>query len=53
MPRIATSAALGGTAESLGGGKFANGAVTGAFVVMFNDMLHENRKAVDFTYSKK
>jgi hypothetical protein len=32
--RVAMSAAIGGTAEALGGGKFANGAVTGAYVMM-------------------
>ncbi|MFA5478200.1 MAG: hypothetical protein WC271_16030 [Bacteroidales bacterium] len=32
------AAALGGTAEALGGGKFANGAVTGAYVMMFNHL---------------
>jgi hypothetical protein len=32
------SAAIGGTAEALGGGKFANGAVTGAWVMMLNHM---------------
>ena len=32
------AAAIGGTAEKLGGGKFANGAVTGAYVRMFNHM---------------
>jgi len=39
--KVALSAALGGTAEALGGGKFANGAVTGAYVMMFNH-LQEN-----------
>jgi hypothetical protein len=29
---------IGGTAEALGGGKFANGAVTGAFVMAFNHL---------------
>ncbi|MCK9271842.1 MAG: hypothetical protein WC271_16040 [Bacteroidales bacterium] len=38
--KIALSAALGGTAEVLGGGKFANGAVTGAYVMMFNHLMH-------------
>jgi len=33
-------AAIGGTAESLGGGKFANGAVTGAFIGLFNHGMH-------------
>ena len=35
---IAVGATLGGTAEALGGGKFANGAITGAFVVLFNHL---------------
>ncbi|PKM18270.1 MAG: hypothetical protein CVV11_13160 [Gammaproteobacteria bacterium HGW-Gammaproteobacteria-15] len=35
--RIALSAIAGGTASKLSGGKFANGAVTGAFSRMFND----------------
>ena len=33
-------AAVGGTASILGGGKFADGAVTGAFAYLFNDLLH-------------
>jgi hypothetical protein len=36
--RIAISAAIGGTAEAMGGGKFANGAVTGAYVMALNHM---------------
>ncbi|NHQ94337.1 hypothetical protein GYK42_28635 [Janthinobacterium lividum] len=36
----AISAAAGGSASILGGGKFANGAVTGAFSYLFNDSLH-------------
>jgi len=39
--RIAISAAIGGTAEALGGGKFANGAVTGAYVMALNHMGHQ------------
>jgi hypothetical protein len=38
--QIAMSAVIGGTAEKLGGGKFANGAVTGAYVMMFNHLMH-------------
>ncbi len=42
--QVAMSAVIGGTAEKLGGGKpvrpgrggFANGAVTGAYVMIFN-----------------
>ena len=37
---IATNAVLGGTIDELGGGKFANGAITSAFSTMFNDMMH-------------
>ncbi len=47
--KVALNAAIGGTAEALGGGKpaspiragFANGAVTGAYVMMFNHLMHE------------
>ncbi len=39
--QIAMNAIIGGTAEKLGGGKFANGAVTGAYVMMFNHMGHQ------------
>jgi hypothetical protein len=41
--QVAMSAAIGGTAEKLGGGKFANGAVTGAYVMMFNHLHGEVR----------
>ena len=40
--KVAMSAIVGGTASELGGGKFANGAVTGAFVMMYNELGHEN-----------
>ena len=40
---IVTNAVLSGTVSELGGGKFANGAITGAFVVMFNDLMHKRR----------
>jgi hypothetical protein len=36
------AAVIGGTAASLGGGKFANGAVTGAFSRMFADASRES-----------
>ena len=39
--KVALSAALGGTAEALGGGKFVNVAITGAYVVLFNHLMHE------------
>ena len=37
----AMAATLGGTAETLGGGKFSNGAVTGAFVYLLNHAAHK------------
>jgi NlpC/P60 family len=38
------AAIVGGTAAELGGGKFANGAITGAFSRMFNDDGGKNIK---------
>lgn len=41
-------AIVGGTASALGGGKFANGAVSGAFTYMFNHNAHpDNRDWLD------
>ena len=37
---IVANAVLSGTVSEIGGGKFANGAITGAFAVMFNDLMH-------------
>ena len=37
---ITANAVLSGTVSELGGGKFANGAITGAYSIMFNDMMH-------------
>jgi hypothetical protein len=44
--KVSMSAVIGGTAEKLGGGKFANGAVTGAYVMMFNHLStqHQSQK---------
>ena len=39
---MAANAIVSGTAAELGGGKFANGAVTGAFSMMFNDFMHKD-----------
>jgi hypothetical protein len=39
--KVILSAVIGGTAEALGGGKFTNGAVTGAYVMMFNHLSHK------------
>ena len=38
---IAANAVLGGTVSEIGGGKFANGAITAAFSMMFNDLMHD------------
>ncbi|WP_373003651.1 RHS repeat domain-containing protein [Sulfurimonas sp.] len=38
---VAFSAALGGTISEMSGGSFANGAVAGAFIYMFNDAKHD------------
>jgi RHS repeat-associated protein len=35
--RVAAAAVLGGTAAELGGGKFANGAITAAFLRLYNE----------------
>lgn len=43
---IAGAAAIGGTAAAIGGGKFANGAVTGAFSYLFNYMSSRSREVV-------
>lgn len=37
---VSANAIIGGTASELGGGKFANGAITGAYVVLFNCLMH-------------
>ena len=41
----ATSAAVGGTISEIGGGKFANGAVTGAYNYLYNKWLHSKQEA--------
>lgn len=42
--RVALGVVVGGTVEEIGGGKFANGAVTGAFTVLYNEMMHNLTK---------
>jgi hypothetical protein len=44
--KVSMSAIIGGTAEKLGGGKFANGAVTGAYVMMFNHAMHGGDESI-------
>lgn len=43
VSKVLIGAAAGGTASKLGGGKFGNGALSGAMVVMFNDLMHEKK----------
>lgn len=38
--KTASSAVLGGTISEIGGGKFANGAISAAYSMMFNDIMH-------------
>lgn len=38
--QLVTNSILSGTAGEIGGGKFSNGAITGAFSYLFNDMMH-------------
>lgn len=41
--RVIAAATLGGTASKLSGGKFSNGAITGAFSRLFNDEVLEHQ----------
>ncbi|NLO50145.1 MAG: hypothetical protein GX103_03135 [Bacteroidales bacterium] len=41
--QLISAAAIGGTAASISGGKFANGAITGAYVVLFNHLMHQGQ----------
>jgi hypothetical protein len=41
--KVASSAVLGGTISEIGGGKFANGAVTGAYSMLFNELMHPKK----------
>ncbi|UTM58534.1 hypothetical protein L4174_006780 [Photobacterium sp. CCB-ST2H9] len=47
MGRVAAAAVLGGTGSALSGGKFENGAVTGAFSRLFNDEMHRESTIYD------
>lgn len=50
--KIAANAIISGTATELGGGKFANGAITGAFHMMFNDLMHPKRVEINHEQKK-
>ena len=41
--QLVTASVVGGTAAELGGGKFGNGAVTGAFTMLFNHMANSRK----------
>lgn len=42
---IIANSALSGIVDEIGGGKFANGAITGAFTILFNEMMHNGQQA--------
>jgi len=44
---------IGGTVSVIGGGKFANGAVTGSFTMLFNHLVQEVMEQVQNTLLKK
>ena len=52
--RIACNAVIGGTVSEIGGGKFANGAITSAFSMMFNGLMHQggNKRAARLGYEE-
>lgn len=39
--KVAANAMLGGIVSEIGGGKFACGAMMGAFTMMYNELMHE------------
>ena len=42
--KVGASAVLGGTIDEIGGGKFANGAITSAYGMMFNELQHDLKR---------
>ena len=53
MARTTIASVIGGTAAELGGGKFANGAVSGAFVHMFNaEAKYLSKKELDYSATR-
>jgi RHS repeat-associated protein len=49
--KLAASAVVGGTASVIGGGKFQNGAITGAFGYLFNEMGNNRQRGYGWTTS--
>ena len=50
--QLAVQCVVGGTISELGGGNFANGAVTAAFALMFNHLKHYIRKRTEISYKE-
>ena len=59
--KLLASSLISGTMDEIGGGKFANGAVTGAFTFLFNDYMHyrkvrmrqRTKRMVQFVFDDK
>jgi len=50
--QVSVSSAVGGTSSVLTGGSFANGAVTGAFITIFNHMQHDGDDTPETSQNK-
>ena len=50
LEKCISSALLGGVMSEIGGGKFANGAITSAFSYLFNDKMHKYTKRRHFVF---
>lgn len=50
--KVAANAVISGTASELGGGKFANGAITGAFSMIFNDLMHARQQRTTYNFKR-
>ena len=50
LEKCISSALLGGVISEIGGGKFANGAITSAFSYLFNDKMHKYTKRRHFVF---
>jgi hypothetical protein len=51
--KVAANAALSGVVSEIGGGKFASGAMTGAFIIMYNELQHEILRSYLKRYTKR
>jgi len=50
---VAFSSIVGGTVSEISGGKFANGAVSGAFIYMYNDAIEDKINSSDISDADK